>query len=290
MKIKIAVLLGIALVLALGLKLSPTNGVSSSQGDEGQRRLESLAKDLKLDVGKITNSGTVQNMVGIRSENVLFSQRRDSRTYFIQDARYGPDKNAGVFQGSDEMLVERSRSVLKVLDIPSDEISKANILREKTQAGYIDRRTRKVVPEAPRDGKVYAEFWRQVSGVPVFSSRALVGLTKEGTVGFMELHWPVIPKATVEEGRRLQALVRGRWQPPSQKDAVVESVEAGIIHSPALGFVMDIYPAIRVIYRAADYKVGRKMTLYLDGNGRPVPVPRQFEKVETTPAKTRPRK
>ena len=289
MKIKIFVLLGIVLLLGLGLRLSPTNG-GISQRDEGERRLETLAKDLRLDVGKITNSGTVQNMVGIRSENVLLSQRRDSRTYFIQDARYGPDKPAGVFQDADDKLLERSRAVLKTFEIPSDEISKSNVLREKTQAGYVDKRTRKVVPEDSRDGKAYAEFWRQVSGVPVFSSRALVGLTKEGRVGFMELHWPVIPKATVEEARRLQGLVSGRWQPPPQKDAIVESVEAGIIHSPALGFVMDIYPTIRVIYRSADYRVGRKMTLYLDGNGKPVPVPRQFEKVETTPAKARPRK
>lgn len=289
MKIKIVLFIGIALVLAFAVGQLATNG-NSSQPDESQRRLERLAKELNLDVGKLTNSGSVQNMVGIRGENVLLSQRRDSRTYFIQDVRYGPDKPAGVFQESDDNLIERTRAVLRTFDIPGDEISKVNVLREKEQEGYVDRRSRRVIAQPAYDGRVYAEFWRQVSGVPVFSSRALISLTKRGTVGYMELHWPVIPKATIDEARRLQELVKGRWQPPAQKDAVVESVEAGIIHSPAVGFVMDIYPAIRVIYRTSDYKVGRKMTLYLDGEGKQVPVPRQFEKVETTPAKARPRK
>src|SRR5258707_251542 len=277
----------IALVsLVLGIALMANNGATTSgqaQAEEDQRRLEGLAATLKLDVGKLTNSGVVKNMVGIRSDYLLFSQRRDSRTYFIQDNRYGPDKGVGVFQGSDDNLLERSRSILHTLQIPADEVAKVNVLREKNQTAHADPRTRKLILDQPGEGKIFAEFWRQVSGVPVFSSRALVGLTKQGSIGFMEVHWPIIPKATVDEARKLQELVRGRWQPPEQKGAKVESVEAGIIHSPALGFVLDIYPAIRVIYKPLDGRTGRKPTLYLDGEGRPVPIPRQFEKVEETP-------
>ena len=40
--------------------------------------------------------------------------------------------------------------------------------------------------------------------------------------------------------------------PPEQPDATVEAIEAGIIHSPAAGFLIDIYPAIRVIYTPVD--------------------------------------
>ena len=70
----------------------------------------------------------------------------------------------------------------------------------------------------------------------------------------------------------------------------MESVEAGIIHSPAMGFVMDVYPAIRVIYSAENPRMGRKLTLYLDAQGASLPgTPRQFEKSNEGPAPVRPR-
>ena len=57
----------------------------------------------------------------------------------------------------------------------------------------------------------------------------------------------------------------------------MESVDAGIIHSPAVGFLMDIYPAIRVIYAPIDDRMGQKATRYVDRHGNDVPVPRQFD-------------
>src|SRR6266480_3751793 len=103
MKTRIILSLTVLVLLVLGVSLMADKRAASSSQDEGQRRLERLAAALKLDVGKITNSGVVRNMVGIKSDNLLFSQRRDSRTYFIQDKRYGPANEAGVFQGSDDI-------------------------------------------------------------------------------------------------------------------------------------------------------------------------------------------
>ena len=59
------------------------------------------------------------------------------------------------------------------------------------------------------------------------------------------------------------------WNPPERVNAVVESVEAGVIHSPAVGFAMDVRPAIRVIYTPIRYS--GKVMLYLDRNGRVIP-------------------
>jgi hypothetical protein len=42
-----------------------------------------------------------------------------------------------------------------------------------------------------------------------------------------------------------------------------------------MGFYMDIYPTIRVIFNAQDG--GKKKVLYLDRNGKKVPTPRQIE-------------
>jgi hypothetical protein len=38
---------------------------------------------------------------------------------------------------------------------------------------------------------------------------------------------------------------------------------------------MDIYPTIRVVYSPLDKNIGRKQVLYLDRNGKSVPIPRQ---------------
>jgi hypothetical protein len=57
----------------------------------------------------------------------------------------------------------------------------------------------------------------------------------------------------------------------------MEAVEAGVIHSPAIGFFMDISAAIRVIYLGQEPSVGRKPLLYLDRHGSPVVLPRDIE-------------
>jgi hypothetical protein len=93
----------------------------------------------------------------------------------------------------------------------------------------------------------------------------------------MELHWPKIPKYVMTEAHRLKYKVEHGWQPSKQKGAIVELIEAGIVHSAALGFLMDIYPAIRVIYAPEDKRMGRKLTLYLNRDGKAIPNPREFD-------------
>jgi len=67
------------------------------------------------------------------------------------------------------------------------------------------------------------------------------------------------------------------WRAPEQFEAVVEAIEAGVIHSPAIGFLMDIYPAIRVIYKPKDPRYGKKPVYFYDRHGKPVSVPRQAD-------------
>ena len=117
---------------------------------------------------------------------------------------------------------------------------------------------------------------RRIDGLPVWSSGITLGLTRNGGIGFLEAHWPEIPSTVLEEARRLAERVKEGWRPPERQGGKPESVEAGVIHSPAAGFVMDIYPAIRVIY--TDISMGKKATLYLDCHGNNLPIPRQFDK------------
>jgi len=82
----------------------------------------------------------------------------------------------------------------------------------------------------------------------------------------------------VREATVLALLLKRRaFQPPELADARPETVQAGIIHSPAVGFFMDVVPVIRVIYSNANPELRRKPTLYLDRHGQTVPMPRDIE-------------
>ena len=59
------------------------------------------------------------------------------------------------------------------------------------------------------------------------------------------------------------------FEPLHVSDARVESIEAGIVHSPAIGFFMDSTAAIRVICIGDDPTMGREPALYLDRHGEP---------------------
>jgi hypothetical protein len=200
------------------------------------------------------------------------------------DDRYQVDQGTGVFRGSDEELIRLSHQVMRQLAIPTNEAAKSVVLTETLMTARQDPDSNKFMPVQVSRGKRFVEVSRMVNGVPVFSSRTLIGLARDKSVGFLEAHWPRLPETTVREAQRLQKIVRQGWKPPPQENAVVESVEAGIIHSPAIGFVMDVYPVIRVIY-APDAKArgGKKPMLYFDENGESVPLPRTFERFDEPP-------
>jgi hypothetical protein len=125
-----------------------------------------------------------------------------------------------------------------------------------------------------------ARAQRSVQGLPIWSSYAMVGLTREGSVGCLELHWPSLTPALLKEGQLLQALLTEGFKAPELPGAQVESVEAGVLHSPAIAYFMDAVPAIRAIYRGDDKSVGRKPILHLDRHGEPVTLPRTLHLAE----------
>lgn len=240
---------------------------------------------LGLKIGNIQRQGSERNFLAIKSDRILVSQRLDSRTYFVQDKLYGLNKKAGVFKGTDEELQSFCYEVVKRVNIDQKEIDKAEVLHEKIQEGSFDNKTGKFMAGKPISGRRMARCTRNVEGVPVFSSNLLVGLTQDKTIGFMELHWPVIPDGVIKEAHRLQYKTKNGWKIPEQNGAKAESVEAGIIHSAAAGFVMDIYPAIRVIYTSEKEGIGRKLMLHFDRHGNIVPAPREFDVACETPKK-----
>jgi hypothetical protein len=262
---------------------------AASEGGDGQGQLKQLeavaSRVFAVDPASIEERAQERNFLSFRSGGVVVSRRNDSRTFFVDDERYQGSRGAeDVMAGSDEELVRAARDVLGGLDIPEEEIAQARVLTEKLQTGQYDPAIQSYRPGEVRDGRRLIEMTRTVRSLPVFSSRALVGLTRDRRVGFLEAHWPEIPDMVLAEATRLQELVKTGWAPPQPySGSRVESVEAGVIHSPAIAFVMDIYPAIRVVLVPESEQVGKKGILYLDERGQPVPVPRTFEAADQPP-------
>lgn len=260
---------------------------SDEAESEQMRRL--AVKQMRLKLDNIQREGSEYNFLAVKSDNVLLSRRLDSRTYFVQDQRYGLDKEAGVFRGSDGELKKACYKFLARVSVPGREVRDVSVLHETTQVASVDPNSGEVIREKPQPGRRFARCSRHIEGIPVFSSNLTLALTEKKTIGFMELHWPVIPHATIKEAHRLQYKLKHGWKPPEQKDAKVESVDAGIIHSAATGLLLDIYPAIRVVYAPQTEGIGRKLVLHFDRHGNPVPMPRDLHLPIQVPEKRRQR-
>jgi hypothetical protein len=175
----------------------------------------------------------------------------------------------------DDVYLRKAREVLRKLEIPADEVAKASVLTTQTQTASYDHEAGQARFQEIRSGRSYAQVTRHIAGLPVWSSRVMLSLAGQGQISFLEAHWPEIPGTVIEEARHLAEMVRAGWRAPENQGAKVESVEAGIIHSPAAGFLMDIYPVIRVVH--APPEGGKKPVVYLDRHGKPVPIPRAFD-------------
>jgi hypothetical protein len=257
--------------------------------DDEVKRLRELAERLGVDVGGAKREGVQGNTSGIETADVLLSRRLDARTYFVQDRRFGIAKEGGAgFDGPDDELIGAARGLMERLQMPVAEIAESSVLAEQAQEGRVDADTGRLELEEAYAGKRLALLTRQVEDLPVWSSSLLLGLNWDRSVGYLQLHWPEIPAEVVERAKKLKAVAGRRWKAPEREGASVESFEAGILHSPAVGFVMDFVAAIRVIYAPTDESVGKKPTLYVDEDGNEVPMPRQFEKFEEPPIDKRP--
>jgi len=228
------------------------------------------------------------NMIGLRSKSILFSRRLDSRTYFVQDQRYGLGKPDGVFRGDSAEQIKLAREIMDKVGARHDEIHREPVLAEKLGVGHIDPKTGAVHTEKVEEGRKVVSMSRQTGGLPVWSSSLLLGLTANKGVGFLQLHWPEIPELVVQEAHRLAYKVKNGWQPPEHRGSKVELVEAGVVHLPAVGFFMDIQAAIRVIYAPLCQVHSGRALVYLNRHGQMVSLRRTTETAHVSQPQRKP--
>lgn len=222
---------------------------------------------------------SVGNVSGVRKGPLHFSRRHDSHTLFASDTRYGHLRKQGAWTGSDKKAVATCRKLLRSLQVPAVEVARIDVISEFGQSAQRQPGGDVHVNE-PELLRKLARARRHVQGLPVWSSYTHLGLTADGALGWMELHWPKLPPAVLKEASVLQELVDRKFEAPEVPGARVESIEAGVIHSPAVALFMDIAAAVRVIYSVDSKDIGRKPVLYLDRHGDPISRPRDVPPVD----------
>lgn len=243
--------------------------------------VETAAKVAGFDLGKRPEFATAANVSGVRNRSFTFSQRRDSRTMFASDVGYGIGGKAGAWRGADRELVGSCRRALRAAGVPSKEVAGVEVLSEFGATGErVDGEMRLEEPELLRK---IAVARRGLESLPVWSSYANVGLTADGRLGWLELHWPVVAPEIVKEAHLLQAVVERKFEPPEMPGARARAMEAGILHSAAIGFFMDVTAAVRVVYEPDDPEMGRLATLYIDRHGDLVALPRDIKPITPEP-------
>lgn len=239
--------------------------------------LEEVAKALDLQIGKPTRRGSEANLVGMRSDHVLLSRRLDSRTYFVHDDRYGVGRERGTFAGSKRTYLSACRRIVRSLGLPLGEIGDSEVLTEQSQVAYLDPDRTTVHHERVLPGRRVVRLGRTVDGLPIWSSGAVIGLDAKGAIGYLQVHWPELPRDVLHEGHRLAYMLGNDWHVPAGPGAEIETTDAGIVHSPAIGFCMDITAAIRVVYRPKEASLGQRMVQHFDRHGKHVAIPRHAE-------------
>ena len=234
-----------------------------------------------FDLGGRPTFAAAANISGVRTKSLVFSQRRDSLTIFARDENYGHGRKLGAWTGRNRELVATCRKVLRAAKVPPAETGRIKVVSEH---GAVAERlaTGELRLDRPELLSKVARAERRTAGVPVWSSYAILGLTSDGAIGQLEIHWPDLSPTVLSEAKVLASLAKRGFKPREVTGAEIESVEAGVIHSPAIGFYMDVVPVIRCIYRVTDDRLGKKPVLYVDRHGELVSLPRDIEPAPST--------
>ena len=230
--------------------------------------------------------GSAANISGLRDATFVFSRRLDCRTLFAADSRYGPQRKLGAWTGADKSAISTCRRILRAAGVPSAEIAKLDVVVERGRsAERVSENEFKLLE--PYVLRKIVRATRAVDGIPVWKSYASLGLTGRGAVGSLEVHWPELPRSAVKEASVLQTLVKRGFKPPEMPGARLESLQAGIVHSSAIGFYMDVVAAVRAIYIGERPEVGRKPMHYFNRHGVAIAMPRDI--APRAPVDTAPR-
>src|SRR5208283_2395031 len=97
-------------------------GLTQEESALRQKTRQVAEETLGLVLTGKTEAGHSENFSGLRTENLTFTQRLDSRTYIAYDKRFSQIKTTGMYKEPDEALLKRSADLLERLKIPRNEV------------------------------------------------------------------------------------------------------------------------------------------------------------------------
>jgi len=150
---KLALVLGAALTFTLlgcnrpsSPETSNNSGLSAEEQELQKKTKQVAVESLRLRLEGAVDAGHKDNFSGLRSENITFTQRLDSRTYVAYDKRFSNTKETGIYKEADESLLKRSHELLhcaRRLDVFSLGASGSEFFRDL--GGAIEHRNRKTL-------------------------------------------------------------------------------------------------------------------------------------------------
>ena len=199
------------------------------------------------------------------------------RVFIIHNRKEFPPSEGTSFNGSDTELKSIGIKLLRATGVKEEEIADVQVLQQFTQSGEIGPVGKEVRVLPPQKSHRTLVIGRRVEGVEVVSSRLMLNVDGAGRVAFMELAWPDLNREVLDRASRYLKVAEAKQVVPRLEGAEVESVQAVILHSPAVGFYNDATAAIRVIYRPNAKQVGQKAVRYIDERGEDVILPRDLD-------------
>ena len=218
-----------------------------------------------------------RDVIAVSDGITTLTLRKGSRTYIIHNNKLTHAKDKLQFVGTDAELKRTGIRILKATGSDLRQIAEVKVLQQRTQAALVDPQSQQSKLQPVQRGKRSLMITRQIDGIPVLSSRMMLNLDRADQIAFMELSWPDLSPEVIDMAKRLRKAVSDRFEAPPMEGATVESIQASILHSPAVGFYNDATAAIRVIYRPNSQNVGQKPVRYVDEDGKDVSQPRDVE-------------
>jgi hypothetical protein len=233
--------------------------------------------------GKLAAAGD-RGVVAVTDGTTTLTNRSGARVFIVHNAKQFPPSDKTMFGGTDAELKNIGLKLLRASGARENEVSDVRVLQHFTQIAETQpgNMPPKVMP--PEKSNRALQIDRRIAGVDVISSRLLLNVDKDERITFMELAWPDIAADVLVSAARLRRLAESGYAAPRMEGAEVESVQAVILHTPAVGFYNDVTAAIRVIYRPTSPQVGQKAVRFVDEKGEDVQLPRAVDLPREQPA------
>lgn len=234
--------------------------------------------------GRLVGAGE-HGVTAVTDGVTTLTTRVGNRIFIIHNRKEFPPSEQTAFKGSDAELKSIGMKHLQAAGAKEDEIADVQVLQQFTQSGETQPGGKEVVVLSPQKSHRTLMISRRVEGIDIVSSRLMLNVDSAGRAAFMELAWPDISREVLDRAVQYKKLTMSQYLAPRLEGAEVESVQAVVLHSPAVSFYNDATAAIRVIYRPNAKQVGQKAVRYVDERGEDVKLPRDVDRPREKPLK-----